>query len=82
MQLSKPYQLDAQTRAGNMARLQAVLARIERELQGARWIVHEPFGRNLDAEMDRWLYVGDSTNGPADVRGLRQQHRRGQCAAL
>ena len=122
--LSKQYQLDAQTRAGNMARMQAVLARIKRELpgvhpatdspgretdiaidhsefahlgpgqiadvvrimrseglnatvssihingwfgshnklQGARWIVHELFGRDLDTEMDRWLYVGDSTN--------------------
>lgn len=124
MQLSKIYQQDAQTRAGNMARMQAVLARIERELpgarratdsagretdialdhsefahlgpaqiaevvrilrsegmnatvssihingwygghnklQGARWIVRELFGRDLDAEMDRWVYVGDSTN--------------------
>ena len=124
MQLSKKYQLDAQTRAGNMARMQAVLARIERELpgvhratdspgretdiaidhsefahlssaqiadvvhilrsegmnatvssihingwfgshnklQGARWIVRELFGRDLDTEMDRWVYVGDSTN--------------------
>ena len=124
MQLSKQYQLDAQARACNMARMQAVLARIERELpgarratdspgretdiaidhsefahlspaqiadvvrilrsegmnatvssihingwfgshnklQGARWIVHELFGRDLDTEMDRWLYVGDSTN--------------------
>ena len=122
--LLKKYQLDAQTRAGNMARMQAVLARIKRELpgvhpatdspgretdiaidhsefahlgpgqiadvvrimrseglnatvssihingwfgshnklQGARWIVHELFGRDLDTEMDRWLYVGDSTN--------------------
>ena len=124
MQLSKIYQQDAQTRAGNMARMQAVLARIERELpgvrratdspgretdialdhsefahlspaqiaevvrilrsegmnatvssihingwygghnklQGARWIVRELLGRDLDAEMDRWVYVGDSTN--------------------
>ncbi|WP_029527537.1 HAD-IIB family hydrolase [Polaromonas glacialis] len=122
--LSKIYQAGAQARAGNMARMQAVLARIERELpgvhratdspgretdiaidhsefarlgpeqiadvvrilrsegmnatvssihingwfgshnklQGARWIVHELLGRDLDAEMDRWVYVGDSTN--------------------
>ena len=124
MQPSKIYQVDALVRAGNRARLQAVLARIERELpgvhratdspgretdiaidhsefahlsaahiadvvrtmrsegmnatvssihingwlgnhnklQGARWIVRELFGRDLDAEVDRWLYVGDSTN--------------------
>ena len=29
---------------------------------GARWIVRERFGRDLDAELDRWVYVGDSTN--------------------
>ena len=124
LMLSKRYQIDAPARAGNMARMQAVLARIERELpdvrratdspgretdiaidhsefaqlapaqiasvvrimqsegmnatvssihingwlgshnklQGARWIVRELFGRDLDAEMDRWVYVGDSTN--------------------
>ena len=32
------------------------------KLQGARWIVRELFGRDLDAEMDNWAYVGDSTN--------------------
>jgi len=32
------------------------------KLEGARWIVRELFGRDLDAEMDRWVYVGDSTN--------------------
>ena len=32
------------------------------KLEGARWIVRELFGRNLDAEIDRWVYVGDSTN--------------------
>ena len=123
-QLSKIYQQDAATRAANYARMQAVLAQIEREvpgalrttdsngretdiaidhsefthlpqdaidhavrimrdagmnatvssihingwfgahnkLEGARWIVRELFGRNLDAEIDRWVYVGDSTN--------------------
>ncbi|AMM26782.1 HAD family hydrolase [Variovorax sp. PAMC 28711] len=30
--------------------------------EGARWIVRELWGRALDAEMDRWAYVGDSTN--------------------
>ena len=32
------------------------------KLEGARWIVRELFGRALDAEIDRWVYVGDSTN--------------------
>jgi len=32
------------------------------KLAGARWIVRELFGRNLDAEIERWVYVGDSTN--------------------
>ena len=29
---------------------------------GARWIVRELWNRALDDEMDRWAYVGDSTN--------------------
>ena len=32
------------------------------KLAGARWIVHELWGRDLDAELERWAYVGDSTN--------------------
>ncbi len=32
------------------------------KLEGGRWIVRELFGRNLDAEMSSWVYVGDSTN--------------------
>jgi HAD superfamily hydrolase (TIGR01484 family) len=32
------------------------------KLEGARWIVRELLGRDLDAEMGRWAYVGDSTN--------------------
>jgi len=32
------------------------------KLEGARWIVRELWGRDLGAEMDRWAYVGDSTN--------------------
>lgn len=32
------------------------------KLAGARWIVRELYGRALDAELDRWVYVGDSTN--------------------
>ncbi len=30
--------------------------------EGARWIVRELFGRELDAELTHWAYVGDSTN--------------------
>lgn len=32
------------------------------KLVGARWIVRELWDRDLDQEMDRWAYVGDSTN--------------------
>ncbi len=32
------------------------------KLAGARWIVRELFGRDLDAELTNWVYVGDSTN--------------------
>jgi len=122
--LARRYQQDATTRATNFARMQAVLARVEREvpgarratdsagrecdiaidhsefvhlseaqieqvvllmksegmhatvssihvngwygdhnkLEGARWIVRELWGRDLGAEMQRWAYVGDSTN--------------------
>ncbi len=123
-QLSKSYQTDAAQRTANYARMQNVLARIEREipgahrstdssgretdiaidhsefthlpperiaqvvqlmrsegmqatissihinawfgdhnkLQGARWIVRTLMNRDLDAELDRWAYIGDSTN--------------------
>ncbi|MDR3454536.1 MAG: HAD-IIB family hydrolase [Rhodoferax sp.] len=32
------------------------------KLAGARWIVRELLDRDLDAEIGRWVYVGDSTN--------------------
>ncbi|MCA0310051.1 MAG: HAD-IIB family hydrolase [Proteobacteria bacterium] len=32
------------------------------KLEGARWIVRRLLGRALDAELERWVYVGDSTN--------------------
>ncbi|MES3004472.1 MAG: HAD family hydrolase [Pseudomonadota bacterium] len=32
------------------------------KLSGARWIVRELFARELDAEIAKWAYVGDSTN--------------------
>jgi len=35
------------------------------KLSGARWMVQRLFGRQLDAERARWVYVGDSTNDQA-----------------
>lgn len=35
------------------------------KLSGARWMVQRLFGRRLDDEIDRWVYVGDSTNDQA-----------------
>ena len=32
------------------------------KLSGARWAVRRVLGRSLDDELDRWVYVGDSTN--------------------
>ncbi len=32
------------------------------KLEAARWMVQTLFGRRLDDEIDRWVYVGDSTN--------------------
>lgn len=32
------------------------------KLEGARWIVRELFDRDLNTEMDRWVFIGDSTN--------------------
>ena len=32
------------------------------KLEGARWIVRELFGRDLDNERACWAYIGDSTN--------------------
>jgi HAD superfamily hydrolase (TIGR01484 family) len=32
------------------------------KLSGARWIVRTLFGRDLDEELEHWVYVGDSTN--------------------
>jgi HAD superfamily hydrolase (TIGR01484 family) len=32
------------------------------KLAGARWMVRELFGRDLEQELERWVYVGDSTN--------------------
>ncbi|WP_027014179.1 HAD-IIB family hydrolase [Comamonas composti] len=32
------------------------------KLEGARWIVRQLFDIDLDATLDRWIYIGDSTN--------------------
>ena len=32
------------------------------KLEGARWIVRLRLGRDLDAELNDWVYIGDSTN--------------------
>jgi HAD superfamily hydrolase (TIGR01484 family) len=32
------------------------------KVSGARWMVRRLFARELDAERERWVYVGDSTN--------------------
>ncbi|MEY4157326.1 MAG: hypothetical protein RJB64_2047, partial [Pseudomonadota bacterium] len=32
------------------------------KFSGACWIAHELLGRDLTQELDRWVYVGDSTN--------------------
>lgn len=32
------------------------------KLEGARWIVRQRLGRAIDDELERWVYVGDSTN--------------------
>lgn len=32
------------------------------KLSGARWMLDELYGATLDAEPERWVYVGDSTN--------------------
>jgi HAD superfamily hydrolase (TIGR01484 family) len=32
------------------------------KLQGARWVVRQLFDRELNDELDRWAYVGDSAN--------------------
>ncbi len=32
------------------------------KLEGARWIARTLFGKDLDADLQRWAYIGDSTN--------------------
>ena len=40
------------------------------KLSGARWILRELFARDLDAELPRWSYIGDSTNDQVMFRHL------------
>ena len=65
-----PAQIDAVVRAMQAQGMQATVSSIhvngwfgdhDKE-SGARWIVRRRLGRELDAERDRWVYVGDSTN--------------------
>jgi HAD superfamily hydrolase (TIGR01484 family) len=35
------------------------------KLTGAQWAVQRLFGSDLDAEIERWVYIGDSTNDQA-----------------
>lgn len=39
---------------------------------GARWIVHELWGRDLHAERYRWVFVGDSSNDEGMFRAFPQ----------
>ncbi|KQP43548.1 HAD-IIB family hydrolase [Pseudorhodoferax sp. Leaf274] len=63
-------QIDAVVQAMRQAGLHATVSSIHvngwfgthDKLEGARWIVRELWQRDLDAEMGRWAYVGDSTN--------------------
>jgi HAD superfamily hydrolase (TIGR01484 family) len=32
------------------------------KLQGARWALRELWGRDLDAELEQWVFIGDSSN--------------------
>ena len=52
------------------------------KLEGARWIVRELWGRELDAEMDALGLRRRLDQRRADVRALRAQHRRGERRAL
>ncbi len=38
------------------------------KLSGARWMLQRLFGRDLDAERERWVCVGDSPNDQAMFR--------------
>jgi HAD superfamily hydrolase (TIGR01484 family) len=65
-----PAAIDAVVRTMQAAGMTATVSSIHingwygqhTKLVGARWIVRELWGRDLDTELDRWVYVGDSTN--------------------
>ena len=60
---------------------------LHNKLQGARWALRQLWGRDLDAELGQWVFVGDSTNdelmfeafaqsvGVANVRRFEAQLR-------
>jgi hydroxymethylpyrimidine pyrophosphatase-like HAD family hydrolase len=59
------------------------------KLTGARWIVRELWDRDLDAEMLRWVFVGDSSNdqvmfehfpNSVGVANIRQFENQLHCA--
>jgi len=62
--------IDATVRAMQAAGMTATVSSIHinawfgehSKLSGARWIVQQLWGRDLQSEMDHWVYVGDSTN--------------------
>jgi HAD superfamily hydrolase (TIGR01484 family) len=65
-----PSEIDAVVQCMRQAGMHATVSSIHvngwygehDKLQGARWIVRELWQRDLDAEIDQWAYVGDSTN--------------------
>jgi phosphoserine phosphatase len=52
------------------------------KLSGARWIVHQLFDRDLDAERHRWALVGDSTNDQVMFEHFSHSVGWPMCAAL
>ena len=42
------------------------------KLEGARWAVRELLQRNLDLEMARWVFIGDSTNDALMFQAFEQ----------
>jgi HAD superfamily hydrolase (TIGR01484 family) len=68
-QIEKRYQQDAATRATHFARMQAVLARIEREIPGAGRATDSP-GRETDIAIDHSEFVQLSEETIAQVVAL------------
>ena len=68
-QIEKRYQQDAPTRAANFDRMQAVLARIECEIPGARRATDSP-GRETDIAIDHSEFVQLSEETIAHVVAL------------